>query len=76
MNCPSCGQENRDVAEFCDTCGTNLDPPITTEDRRVLSGGFVGRHQEMADLKTALEDAISGRGRLVMLVGEPGIGKS
>lgn len=39
-------------------------------------GIFVGRQQEMGDLKEALEDAIAGRGRLVMLAGEPGIGKS
>ncbi len=39
-------------------------------------GTFVGRHQEMGELRTALEDARSGRGRLVMLAGEPGIGKS
>ncbi len=39
-------------------------------------GTFVGRHQEMEGLKGALEDAIAGRGRLVMLVGEPGIGKT
>ncbi len=42
-----------------------------------LAGGvFVGRQKEMGDLKAALEDALSGRGRLVTLVGEPGIGKS
>jgi len=42
-----------------------------------LAGGvFVGRQQEMGDLKAALEDALSGRGRMVTLVGEPGIGKS
>ena len=42
-----------------------------------LAGGvFVGRHQEMGDLKAALEDTLSGRGRMVTLVGEPGIGKS
>ena len=42
-----------------------------------LAGGvFVGRQREMGDLKAALEDALSGRGRLVMLVGEPGIGKT
>jgi hypothetical protein len=33
---------------------------------------FVGRQQEMAVLETALRDAMSGRGRLVMLVGESG----
>ncbi len=37
---------------------------------------FVGRHQEMAQLKAALDDALSGQGQLVMLVGEPGIGKT
>ena len=37
---------------------------------------FVGRHQEMDQLKAALEDALSGRGRMVTLVGEPGIGKT
>ena len=30
----------------------------------------------MAELRTALEDSLSGRGRLVMLAGEPGIGKT
>jgi DNA-binding CsgD family transcriptional regulator len=39
-------------------------------------GIFVGRQREMGQLKTALEDALSGQGRLVMLVGEPGIGKT
>jgi predicted ATPase len=37
---------------------------------------FVGRQREMGDLKAALEDALSGRGRLLTLVGEPGIGKT
>ena len=39
-------------------------------------GNFVGRQQELAELKAALEDALSGHGRLVMLAGEPGIGKT
>ena len=41
-----------------------------------ISGLFVGRRQEMAILEAALNDAMSGRGRLVMLVGEPGVGKT
>ena len=42
-----------------------------------LAGGvFVGRQREMGDLKACLEDALSGNGRLVTLVGEPGIGKT
>jgi tetratricopeptide (TPR) repeat protein len=37
---------------------------------------FVGRVQELADLASALEEAVSGRGSLVLLTGEPGIGKT
>ncbi len=37
---------------------------------------FVGRQREMETLAAALKDAISGQGRLVMLAGEPGIGKT
>jgi class 3 adenylate cyclase/tetratricopeptide (TPR) repeat protein len=42
-----------------------------------LAGGvFVGREREMERLLAGLEDALAGRGRVVMLVGEPGIGKT
>src|SRR5919206_4573739 len=42
-----------------------------------LAGGvFVGREREMEQLLAGLEDALAGRGRLLMLVGEPGIGKT
>ncbi|MCH7735651.1 MAG: protein kinase, partial [Chloroflexi bacterium] len=42
-----------------------------------LAGGvFVGRQAEMDQLKAALEDVLGGRGRLVTLAGEPGIGKT
>ncbi len=37
---------------------------------------LLGREEEMAQLRAALADARSGHGRLVELVGEPGIGKS
>jgi DNA-binding SARP family transcriptional activator len=37
---------------------------------------FVGRERELGELIASLEDACAGRGRLVLLVGEPGIGKS
>ena len=39
-------------------------------------GAFVGREREMGQLRAALNDAFVGRGRLVMLAGEPGIGKT
>ncbi len=37
---------------------------------------FIGRQREMETLIASLEDALDGRGRVVMLVGEPGIGKT
>lgn len=40
------------------------------------AGGFVGRHHELGRLNAALEEALAGRGQLVMLAGEPGIGKT
>src|SRR5262249_5393953 len=46
--------------------------PVLTEER----GRFVGRDRELDRLRAAVDDALSGRGRLVTLVGEPGIGKT
>jgi len=40
------------------------------------SGVFVGRERELRELEAGLEDAFSGRGRLFLIGGEPGIGKS
>ncbi|HZD00382.1 MAG TPA: BREX system ATP-binding domain-containing protein, partial [Actinomycetes bacterium] len=37
---------------------------------------FVGRDREVAELAAALEDAAGGRGRLFLVTGEPGIGKT
>jgi class 3 adenylate cyclase/tetratricopeptide (TPR) repeat protein len=43
---------------------------------RLALGVFVGREAELERLRKALDEAVSGRGGLVMLVGEPGIGKT
>ena len=40
------------------------------------TGIFVGRQRELDELTARLEEALAGRGRLVMLAGEPGIGKT
>ena len=58
-----------------------VEPKAIAVDRPQAVGGLtsrvnVGRHREMDDLKAALEESLSGRGRLVMLVGESGIGKT
>jgi predicted ATPase/DNA-binding SARP family transcriptional activator len=47
---------------------------VAADDAR--PGDFVGRDRELAALDEALGDALAGRGRLCLLAGEPGIGKS
>ena len=46
---------------------------IGTEPQRRV---FVGRGRELAELVAGLDDAFAGRGRLFLVAGEPGIGKS
>jgi eukaryotic-like serine/threonine-protein kinase len=43
---------------------------------RLARGVFVGRERELDRLRKAFDEAFSGRGSMVMLVGEPGIGKT
>ena len=40
------------------------------------AGVFVGRQRVMGEFKAALEEVLSSQGRVVMLGGEPGIGKT
>ncbi|HKP16936.1 MAG TPA: BTAD domain-containing putative transcriptional regulator [Gaiellaceae bacterium] len=58
----------------------NQDPVLELDTRRAAEPeareGFVGRHRELGELLEALDDAFAGRGRLFLLQGEPGIGKS
>ena len=54
----------------------HLADSVFVEPAQAIGSGFVGREREMADLRVTLEEALSGQGRMVMLVGEPGIGKT
>ena len=81
MRCANCGHGNRKGARFCDSCGAELvasdaSTAVDTAKDIGLTPDFVGRPLEMDELVGALEDARRGRGRLVMLAGEPGIGKT
>ena len=55
--------------------GQRTDPDKTDPVRRP-GAAFVGRQREMAVLTAALDDAVSGTGRTVVLAGDPGIGKT
>lgn len=51
--------------------------PSTGHSLERLPGGlFVGRHKEVAALKAVFDEVAVGHGRLAMLAGEPGIGKT
>jgi predicted ATPase/class 3 adenylate cyclase len=49
---------------------------VITDLRGLAWGRFVGRHEELSQLKGALESALSGSLSLAFIAGEPGIGKT
>jgi DNA-binding SARP family transcriptional activator len=53
-------------------------PPAVDWREAASQGGgvFVGRERELDKLMGALDNAFAGRGRLILISGEPGIGKS
>ena len=66
-----------EVLQLLDT----IDPSDTSQlDADYLAqlaqGVFVGRSRELAELKQRFDEAVSGISRLVVLVGQPGIGKT
>jgi hypothetical protein len=52
------------------------EPPSANPLDRLASGVFVGREAELEALRAGLDAALSGRGQVLLLVGEPGIGKT
>ncbi|MGC1676300.1 MAG: AAA family ATPase [Candidatus Binataceae bacterium] len=40
------------------------------------AGAFIGRRPELDEMRSALREAVAGSGRLVLLSGEPGVGKT
>ncbi len=73
--------EVRDALVKIATATTTAGPSAAAREEanpldRLAGGVFVGREREMDDLRAGLDDALSGRGRLLLLMGEPGIGKT
>jgi predicted ATPase len=60
-----------DAARAAVASGSGGEPPA-----RAHQGHVVGRRRELAELNAAVESARSGRGQVLCLTGEPGIGKS
>jgi DNA-binding SARP family transcriptional activator len=71
------GRDLRDLHQAILRQDPGLDP-ATEPEAAVESArsAFVGRDSELAELVAGLDDAFAGRGRLFLLAGEPGIGKS
>ncbi len=80
MLCPTCQHPNRDEARFCDHCGGALhvapSPIETPAPFRTTADGFVGRVDELARVVKSLDESLAGNGQIVMVAGEPGIGKT
>jgi predicted ATPase len=55
---------------------TGHEPGHSATAAALITAPFVGREIEMGGLRAALDLAGSGRGRLLLVTGEPGIGKS
>src|SRR5262245_185103 len=49
---------------------------LREEIERAAAALFVGRERERGQLEAALGEAIGGRGRICLIAGEPGIGKT
>ena len=58
------------------TSHDDLPAPASSPPKLLTYGRFVGRAAELQLLTRAYDEAASGKARLVMVVGEPGIGKS
>src|SRR2546427_9001593 len=62
------------LARLIATNGT--DAGVSGETNKASGTAFVGREHELSSLLAALDDATAGAGRLVLLLGEAGIGKT
>ena len=69
----------RDLERAILSQDSSLEPTLVeveTDEGEPAAGAFVGRQAELDDLLAGLEAALGGRGRLILLAGDPGIGKS
>ena len=75
---PASAAEARRALESLDLAPPTV-PLVESEENpldRLAGGVFVGRERELEELRAGVDDARGGAGGLVLLVGEPGIGKT
>ncbi len=73
---PASAEEVLAMLERVDPAGKSASHSDSNVLDRLALGVFVGRESELERLRKAFDNAVSGHGGLVMLVGEPGIGKT
>ena len=72
MPCPACRFQNQEGITICCQYGIKLDSTVNMRAVHISAAiDFVGRQREMGELVSALDDAMSGQGRVVILAGDP-----
>jgi eukaryotic-like serine/threonine-protein kinase len=67
----------RALSEAAGRVGEPAEAPAPENPLESLAGGvFVGREHELEEMRALLEEALHGQGRLLLLTGDPGIGKT
>ena len=73
----SAGDALADLEQLTPAVLAQTEPPAVLQPLHRLAGApFVGRQQELAALKAALEETLVGKGSLQVVAGEAGIGKT
>jgi len=76
---PGSAGELRSALETIDSAGTSTEGTHGRDEEaldRITSGTLLGREAESKQLRSALDEAVAQRGRLVMVAGEAGMGKT